>query len=239
MPVSPPSVRASCSQFACAASGCAAPDGSSPAGGSASPIILPSPTTRGDTVRRDPSSREALAVRPSAESSADRPSAVTTVLMRSKESNERPATHDGPDAPLGVETAIELGHRTAAGSSRSPASPSAVPWWAPRPPAVAPPRPATPRRRGRGQGPGRRRRRDPVHRRVPVGTAQQLQPVRRQPRLAHGRRPEPAHLRVAAPLQPARRVAGRRSGQGDPGARCRTPSCCRCRTAPSGPTAAS
>ena len=84
----------------------------------------------------------------------------------------------------------------------------------------------TTRGEGEAQGPRRRRRRDPLHRRVPVGTAHQLQPVRRQPRVAHGRRSEPADLRVAAPVQPAGRVAGRWSRQGDPGARSRARSCC-------------
>ena len=55
--------------------------------------------------------------------------------------------------------------------------------------------------------------------RVPVGSAEQLQPVRRQSRLAHGLGPEPADLRDPAALQPARRLAGRRSGQGAAAAR--------------------
>ena len=120
----------------------------------------------------------------------------------------------------------------------SPASPSAVPCWAPAPPAVAPPRPATAReataRRRAGPAPPARRCSSPA---------------------SSGARPTSFNP-VAAPRPTGRRAGGQSQliyesllrfnlldGSLSPGwprscsSRTTTPSCCRCRTAPSGPTA--
>ena len=77
-------------------------------------------------------------------------------------------------------------------------------------------------RRQHREGTVRCRRGDPVRLRR-LGSADELQPVGRLTGLAHGKRPEPAHLRDPAAVQPPRRHPAARTGQGAAGARARRP----------------
>ena len=167
--------------------------------------------------------------------------AVVAHTKKSEEGNMNDTADqlpDGPDAPLGVDTAINWGTSrrrflSVAGLAVGAAAVGA------RGRGCGTAQTGGQQGTGEGGGPPRRGRRDPVRRRFPVGPAQQLQPVRRAPRLAHRRRPEPAHLRDRCSASTCWTV---RSPAVWPRS-CRsptpTPSCCRCRTAPSGPTAAS